>query len=160
MDYENERRKLRLYSKAEIGKPENCWLWKGYIFSLKHKELPYGQFWWGEINGKDKTISAHRASWIIANGKISGGLQVLHRCNNSLCINPNHLYLGTHENNMRDRDKTGRTSRGAHRYNFVRHGNIIEQAMKMRKDGMKIQAIADKLKIGRTTVYRCLGLKC
>lgn len=142
MDYENERRRLRLLMKAaHIHRPERCWPWQGTIFSMKHKDLPYGQFWWGEINGKNKTISAHRASYLIHKGEIAVGLQVLHRCNNSVCINPDHLYLGTHENNMRDRDECGRTSKGTHRYNFLRTPELTNKVKEMRACKTKISDI-------------------
>lgn len=57
------------------------------------------------------TIRAHRASWIIYRGKIPGDLFVLHKCDCRICVNPDHLYLGTQAQNIRDRDSRGRTFR-------------------------------------------------
>lgn len=51
--------------------------------------------------------SAHRKSWLLHNGPIENGLFVLHKCNNKACINPNHLYLGTHRDNMDDLKRSG-----------------------------------------------------
>jgi hypothetical protein len=48
-------------------------------------------------------MHAHRAAWIEANGNISQGLGVLHKCDNPACVKLEHLYLGTHAQNMRDR---------------------------------------------------------
>jgi hypothetical protein len=51
-------------------------------------------------------------AWILANGEIPDGLQVLHRCDHPPCCNPRHLWLGTHLDNMMDRSRKGRVPRG------------------------------------------------
>lgn len=62
----------------------------------------YSKRW---IDGRP--ISAHRAAWIEANGPIPDGLQINHRCGNSRCVNPEHLYAGTQQQNMLDRIASG-----------------------------------------------------
>jgi len=59
-------------------------------------------FGYGYINFRKKQIMAHRASWIVWRGKIPKGMFVCHTCDNPLCINPDHLFLGTHKDNMKD----------------------------------------------------------
>lgn len=56
-----------------------------------------------------KSIKAHRASWIGFNGRPLSGQCVLHRCDNPLCCNPAHLFAGSHDDNMKDMAKKGRT---------------------------------------------------
>ena len=56
-----------------------------------------------------KTLYAHRVSWETSIGPIPEGLHVLHRCDNRLCVNPKHLFLGTHQDNMNDMSRKGRT---------------------------------------------------
>lgn len=58
-----------------------------------------------------KWIAAHRVSWIEANGEIPDSLCVLHKCDAPSCINPHHLFLGTRDDNNKDRAAKGRSSK-------------------------------------------------
>lgn len=64
---------------------------------------------YGRIKHNGKTIRAHRASWLVHFGPIPDGLNVLHKCDNPPCINPDHLFLGTTQENMDDKVAKGRT---------------------------------------------------
>jgi len=75
----------------------NCWEWTG------SNDGRYGQATWDGHN-----IKAHRAIWIITYGEIPDGLWVLHKCDNPKCVNPEHLFLGTHQDNMDDMKAKGR----------------------------------------------------
>lgn len=66
----------------------------------------------------NKSTSAHRIAWMIEHGDIPKHLMVRHKCNNARCINHEHLELGTHADNMQDRQTSGRTASG------VRHGMV------------------------------------
>jgi hypothetical protein len=67
-----------------------------------------------KMNGKygTMTVATHRLAWELANGPIPEGLQVLHRCDEPACCNPDHLYLGTQTENMADKVRKGRTRNG------------------------------------------------
>jgi hypothetical protein len=57
-------------------------------------------------------VRAHRAAYLLFRGPIPTGQQVLHRCDNRLCINPDHLFLGTQADNMADKVAKGRQAKG------------------------------------------------
>ncbi len=88
--------------------PSGCMEWQGYI----HKN-GYGAICSGK---RSHSIYAHRAAWEIVNGKIPDGLHVLHKCDNRRCVNVDHLFLGTHDDNMADCVAKGRHSRGESHY--------------------------------------------
>lgn len=75
-----------------------CWLWGGHT-----NEDGYGKL---SVEGKLK--SAHRVSFEAFNGKITKGLLVCHKCDTPQCVNPDHLFLGTQLDNMRDMSIKGR----------------------------------------------------
>jgi len=86
------------YEKFVIRDEGNCWEWSG------SKINGYANF-----NHRGKIMKAHRASWIIHNGPIPDSMFVLHKCDVRHCSNPDHLFLGTHTDNMRDMAKKHRT---------------------------------------------------
>ena len=82
---------------CKVEKTDSCWNWKA---SLKSG---YGGF---QYNGH--FVRAHRASWHMHNGPIPEGIFICHKCDNPLCVNPEHLFLGTHRDNVLDAVSKGR----------------------------------------------------
>lgn len=93
-----------------------CWIWIGKTTS-GHGST-YGSVKMGTILGGDRrTALAHRVSYELYTGPIPDGSQVLHECDVPLCVNPAHLFLGTHEDNMNDmlaKDRSCRGERNGH----------------------------------------------
>ena len=63
---------------------------------------------YGQVEYRRKTYTSHRASYLIHKGEIPRGMCVCHSCDNPLCINPDHLWLGTYKDNVRDMMDKGR----------------------------------------------------
>jgi hypothetical protein len=95
-----ERFRLSVYRDSE----DTCWIWLG-----QPSAGGYGAFLVGGRNGK--IWKAHRYSYFMAYGPIPNGIDVLHKCDVRDCVNPSHLFLGTHADNMTDMKRKGRQSR-------------------------------------------------
>ena len=117
MDLESEDIS-KFWTRVNKQDSEECWNWLGA------KDINgYGKF-----SFLGRTILAHRLAWKITYGDIPEGLLILHKCNNSSCVNPQHLYVGNQSNNMLDRTKSGYS----HKETMIRHGvkyNSQKQAM-------------------------------
>jgi hypothetical protein len=89
-----------LVSRCSVDAVTGCWLWDKSCDSGG-----YGQLWY-----KGYKYAAHRAMCAAVGIKV-GCMQVLHKCDTPACINPAHLQLGTHTDNMRDKVAKGRAGR-------------------------------------------------
>jgi len=87
---------------VKVKKTNDCWQWTG----TKDRD-GYGRF---RIPGKGLRGS-HRIAWSLVNGTIPIGLCVLHKCDNPSCVNPDHLFLGTQQDNIKDMVAKGRQSK-------------------------------------------------
>jgi hypothetical protein len=85
----------------KIDSSGECWIWK----TTKDRG-GYGQYQF-----KGKSVSSHRFVWEFFYGKIINGLYVLHKCDIRNCVNPDHLFLGTNKDNMKDMRLKGRSAR-------------------------------------------------
>ena len=81
----------------KVKKTDGCWLWQGST------DTRYGLIW---VDGRKQ--KAHRVAWILLRGPIPDGMHVLHTCDNPPCVNPSHLFLGTHSDNHKDSARKGK----------------------------------------------------
>ena len=126
--------------------PNSCWNWIGSM-GYKQGRKTRGRFW---LNGRN--VFAHRASWELYRGLIPKGKLVLHKCDNDICVNPDHLYLGSYSDNMADRQKRhwylidGRPPK--------LHSGEKELIVKLRSHGISSALVGKMFKISLSSIYR------
>lgn len=121
---------------SRVRKGDGCWLWLGGRESN-------GRYGACKIAGRSQ--GAHRWAYELTHGQIPAGLVVRHRCDNTLCCNPDHLEVGTQLDNRRDAVERQRT----HRRFWPEDAGALNA---MRESGMSFSAIAVRLGVPRTTL--------
>ena len=145
-----ENRFFEKIKKSESG----CWEWSGA--KTGHG---YGNFCWSTSRPHQVYIGAHVASWLIHRGDVPVGMVVCHSCDNPVCVNPDHLFVGTQHENVRDCILKGRTNyhRGPNaKISGGRHPNAKltdEQVRSVFSDMRPYGKIAEDLGVSVSTIY-------
>lgn len=152
---DKERARLRTRFEAHIARRENgCWEYTGY----RHPQ-GYGVAFVGPYR-----FRTHRLSWFYANGPIPERIEVCHRCDNPSCVNPDHLFLGTHADNMADMRRKGRNKGRGNRGVNARCGERVPTAKlteaivreiraEYREVGTPAHILADRYGVHFTSIY-------
>ena len=107
----------RFWSRVEF--TDGCWLWTG---TTVDKERPYGSIW-----AYGKYELAHRVSWRLHYGEIPEGRHVCHHCDNPRCVRPDHLFVGTNQENMLDASRKGRLPKQRKRRTHCKRGHAYDE---------------------------------
>lgn len=139
---------VRFWSKVSVANPSECWNWNAFIHPSG-----YGTF---RLNGKEAL--SHRMSWILSFGQIPDGLCVCHKCDNRICCNPSHLFLGTYKDNANDRDRKGRTkipnNAGDNHGMSKLTEDDVKRILHLHAEGYSNREIANIVgKVVQTTIY-------
>lgn len=125
-----------------IEKTESCWIWTG-----SKTNRGYGIF---TITGK--VMSAHRLAWKIHKGEIPNGLIIRHLCNNPICVNPDHLALGTFQDNSDDRVKAGNTQKGSKNNLAKLNESQVIEIKKLLKQGISGAEVGRRFGVTRSGI--------
>lgn len=131
----------KFWAKVDRRSPAECWQWQGGF-----KESGYGYLHYG------RNVRAHRVSYAIENGCLPPGLQICHRCDNPACVNPNHLFAGSAQENSHDCVKKGRHVSAMTKF-------TDKQVMAIREDNRNYRDIAKDYGVHDKTIsYMKRGL--
>ena len=138
-----DRLKLqRSFETKYIPEPNSgCWLWIGATNARGRGSVG--------LPGTRKTVTAHRLSYLLFRGPVPEGLHVCHICDMPLCVNPEHLVLGTHQDNMDQCKARGRKAKG---FRLPRTKLTLEQIAVIIADTRPQQMIADEYGIHNSYV--------
>jgi hypothetical protein len=128
---------------SHTDKSGNCWEWTA------SKRNGYGR-----IKVDKSMLSVHRLVYEMTNGKISKEMSVCHKCDNPSCVNPDHLFLGTHSDNMRDMvSKNRRDSKGSKNGRSLLTEPSVRIIKKLLLEGFMLQKdIASKFNVSISTI--------
>lgn len=128
----------------KVQRSEGCWTWTG------------AKDWDGYpifgLSSSQKSVRGHRWVYEQENGPIPPGMQVCHTCDNPSCVRPDHLFLGTNQDNMTDRNRKGRTSKGEAHYAAKLTDEQVSQIRSLRDSGLRHREIAERFGVSRPYV--------
>jgi len=139
----------RIEARSELVPFSGCRIWTGYGTADG-----YGRM---RVNGS--MVMVHRIAYELAFGGIPTGLMVCHRCDVRSCCNPEHLFLGTNAENMRDMVAKNRQSSGKHRPDAKLDEGKVTRMRSQRAKGQTIRSLAAEFGVKKSTVEQVVNFK-
>lgn len=131
--YHERDEEVRFWMSVKSG--PTCWLWRGPIDGRGYAKFV--------VNGKHNIAS--RYSWQLHFGEIlDSSILVCHTCDNKLCINPHHLFLGTHQHNSLDMSDKGRSCQGERNQQAKLNTEQVLEIRLRRANGESLASLADE----------------
>lgn len=143
---EQQLERLKMLYEKNVIRQEGCWDWKGYIARTGYAEI-----------GRSKNFhekNAHRISWMIHKGNIPEGMYICHKCDNPKCTNPDHLFIGTHQDNDKDRDEKGRNVKGEDVESSILKDQDIKEIKTLLTQGKSCLEISRKYDVSHDAIKR------
>ncbi len=124
-----------------VTKTDGCW-----VFRTRWKR---GTIWF-----RGRLDMPHRMSYILHTGEIPDGIEVCHSCDNPVCINPDHLFLGTHDDNMKDAVSKLRIKWGENHGMAILSENSVREIIRRGKRGQSSKGLAAEFGVSEVTIRR------
>jgi YesN/AraC family two-component response regulator len=137
----------RFYKKVDKNGADGCWLWTG-------GKIAGG---YGHFRLRDKMIAAHRFAYLHHKGEIPKGMKVCHTCNNTSCVNPEHLYLDTHHGNMKRMKAEGRLAKGSEHGAAKLDEAKVKYIRRLYREGLTMNDIAKMYKVNQVTISKVIS---
>ncbi|MFI6637158.1 HNH endonuclease [Nonomuraea fuscirosea] len=129
----------------KVDKGPGCWLWKGVCKSGRYGVINRGR------RGEGQAY-AHRLAYEFAHGPIPEEVEVCHRCDVPLCVNPAHLFLAAHGVNVQDMVEKSRQQHGERHYAAKLTEDEVRRIREMVAGGWSHRAVAEQFGVARSTV--------
>lgn len=145
---EEKLERIRIRFESKVIKSDGCWGWNGHLNKNGYTCLISG------CRGKGfKERYGHRISWLLFRGEIPEGKVICHSCDNPKCTNPDHLWLGTHQENLKDMQLKQRGNLGTNHGNSILDDEDVREIRKMYDNGIKVTNIMEIFKLGRAHIH-------
>lgn len=139
---------LERLERKTVKEPTGCWVWKGGCDTWGH----------GRMMAFHRKSHVHRFSWELFRGQIPPGIDVLHKCDNPPCWNPDHLFLGTQTDNNRDRDMKNRQSKGMRNHKSTLTDDDVKRMREMYSTGnYSTRALAEFFPVKYAAVWQIVS---
>ena len=126
-----------------VKRDDGCWEWQG-----KRGGIGYGHI----KDDGGATRMAHRVSWELVNGPVPDGMILCHTCDNPPCVNPDHLFLGTHAANAADRNRKGRDAHGERHPHALLNEALVIEIRRAVNSGERQADVARRLGFATSTI--------
>jgi len=135
--------KIRFWDSVEVTSHEKCWIWQKSCAGNGY----------GVISYKSKQYAAHRIAYILVNDEdIPTNMQVCHVCDNPICVNPLHLFLGTADDNAKDKVNKERSLKGIKNPRSILSEEDILEIRQLFANGYTAKELSYIYKVGKSTV--------
>lgn len=119
-----------------------CWIWTGAS----------GANGYGRVTARQQCHSAHRLAWLLFRGDIPAGLHVLHTCDVRCCVNPEHLFLGTVQDNSDDMVQKRRQTFGTRHPMVKLNDDAVREIRRLMSEGAKGERVARQFSVSGATI--------